>query len=84
VSDRGHGIKPADADRIFQPFVRGEHDKSAGSGAGLGLAIAQRIAVAQGGRVRYDARQGGGSVFTLDLPVASLPENEPVKVLTSP
>jgi two-component system, OmpR family, sensor histidine kinase KdpD len=79
VSDRGRGIKPADADRIFEPFVRGEGGTASGSGAGLGLAIAQRIASAQGGRVSYHARAGGGSVFTLDLPIASLPDSEPPK-----
>jgi len=42
-------------------------------GAGLGLAIARRLAAEQGGDVRYEARAGGGSVFTLVLPAADSP-----------
>jgi len=42
-------------------------------GAGLGLAIARRLASEQGGDVRYEARRGGGSVFTLELPAADPP-----------
>ena len=37
-------------------------------GAGLGLSIARQVAEAQGGRLVYAAREGGGSVFTLFLP----------------
>jgi len=44
-------------------------------GAGLGLAIARRLAAEQGGDVEYEARRGGGSVFTLVLPAADSPPN---------
>ena len=71
VLDRGPGIDKIDAHRIFEPFVR-INDKHT-TGAGLGLAIARRIAVAQGGDVRYTPRDGGGSVFTLVLPAGNAP-----------
>ncbi|HET9467675.1 MAG TPA: ATP-binding protein [Vicinamibacterales bacterium] len=74
VQDRGIGITPEDAQRIFEPFVRVGAAGSASSGAGLGLAIAQRIAVAQGGCIHYTPRSGGGSIFTLYLPAADLPD----------
>ncbi|HSL72370.1 MAG TPA: ATP-binding protein [Longimicrobiales bacterium] len=77
VCDRGAGIAPADADRMFEPFVRAGGADRAQRGAGLGLAIAQRIAVAQGGSIRYAPRSGGGSVFTLYLPAADLPDLAP-------
>lgn len=72
VLDRGRGIDAAEAERIFAPFYRppgAPHD--AGS-AGLGLAAARQMAAIQGGTVRYEARMGGGSVFSLSLPAARI------------
>ena len=40
--------------------------------AGLGLSIAQRLAEIQGGRVEYQPRPGGGSMFLLGLPAAEI------------
>ena len=74
VQDRGPGIEPEDAERIFEPFVRVGEAAAGCGGAGLGLAIAQRIAVAQGGHISYAPRPGGGSIFTLYLPAAELPD----------
>ncbi|MDQ6829849.1 MAG: DUF4118 domain-containing protein, partial [Gemmatimonadota bacterium] len=68
VADRGPGVAEADRDRIFEPFFRGTQAVSEIGGAGLGLAIAQRLATAQGGALSYAPRDGGGSVFTLRLP----------------
>ncbi|HEX9109128.1 MAG TPA: sensor histidine kinase, partial [Longimicrobiales bacterium] len=69
VADRGPGIPPEDGDRIFEPFFRGDRTAD-GDGTGLGLNIARRLARAQGGDVRYQPRPGGGSVFSLSLPLA--------------
>jgi len=69
VSDRGPGVPPSEAERIFHPFY--QPDTRAGGrkgGAGLGLAIARGLAQAQGGDLRYEPRKGGGSVFSLLLP----------------
>lgn len=75
VLDRGPGIPPADREKVFEPFFRPSGSVgSRGSGAGLGLAIAQGIAEAQGGSVSFHARGGGGSAFELRLPAAELPE----------
>jgi two-component system sensor histidine kinase KdpD len=70
VADRGPGIEEGEAARIFEPFYRAPGAAPDVGGAGLGLAIARRLAVEQGGDVRYEARRGGGSVFTLELPAA--------------
>jgi two-component system sensor histidine kinase KdpD len=70
VADRGSGIRPEEQARIFQPFYR--PSASLADGVGLGLSIAQRLAVAQGGHIEYHARSGGGSVFTLYLPAADV------------
>jgi K+-sensing histidine kinase KdpD len=72
VGDRGRGVRVAERERIFEPFYRPPEASPDAGGAGLGLAIARRLAEAQGGRLTYADRPGGGSVFTLRLPAASL------------
>jgi len=68
VADRGPGVPPAERERIFEPFYRAPGAPPDIGGAGLGLAIARRLATEQGGDVRYEPRPGGGSVFTLVVP----------------
>src|SRR5205823_12702915 len=70
VADRGPGIPEGEQSRLFEPFQRADNAPRDGRGAGLGLSIARRVAEAQGGRLMYVSRPGGGSVFTLLLPVA--------------
>jgi two-component system sensor histidine kinase KdpD len=76
VADRGRGVPAAERERIFEPFYRPaggvSPDGARAGGAGLGLAIARRLALAQGGTLSYEDRPGGGSVFTLRLPAARL------------
>ena len=62
VADRGRGIPVTERDRIFQPFYRPGDSPPDTGGAGLGLSIARSLAVAQGGSVTYEPRDGGGSV----------------------
>ncbi|MDR1508341.1 MAG: HAMP domain-containing histidine kinase [Synergistaceae bacterium] len=70
IADRGIGVEPEMKDKIFQEFVRGDDTLSAPcGGSGLGLSIARDIARRHGGDVMYAPRPGGGSVFTLLLPV---------------
>jgi len=64
VSDRGKGISPDQLPRLFVPFYTTKK-----KGSGLGLAISQRIAEAHGGRIEPRAREGGGAIFTLYLPL---------------
>lgn len=69
IADRGPGIPLADRHRIFERFVRlppARRDHPAGSG--LGLAIVQQVALAHGGTVDVDEREGGGAVFRFRLP----------------
>jgi two-component system, OmpR family, sensor histidine kinase KdpD len=70
VADRGRGVTPAECDRIFEAFYRPEGTPPDTGGAGLGLAIARQLAVAQGGTVVYRPRNDGGSVFELRLRAA--------------
>ncbi len=74
VEDRGRGIAPADLPRIFEPFYRGDASGRRGKpGAGLGLAVARRIALAFGGSLDAESRLGEGSRFTLRLPELPAP-----------
>ncbi|MFI7583884.1 ATP-binding protein [Kocuria sp. M1N1S27] len=67
VVDRGPGVPAPDRDRIFQPFQR-LGDREAGSGVGLGLAVARGLAEGMGGHVRAEDTPGGGLTMVLGLP----------------
>lgn len=69
VTDCGPGIPPAQRDRIFQRFWRA--DRSGAGGAGLGLAIVERIVAAHNGTVTVEDAPGGGARFVLRLPPAT-------------
>ncbi len=73
VADRGGGVPAPERERIFEPFYRAPSAAPDVGGAGLGLAIAKRLASEQAGDVRYEPREGGGSIFTLVLPAADAP-----------
>jgi signal transduction histidine kinase len=71
VMDRGPGISEENQARLFQRFTRLDNEPTQGeSSTGLGLAMAKQQARAMGGNLWYDSREGGGSVFTLELPLA--------------
>lgn len=72
VADRGRGVPPAERERIFEPLYRPTDSLPDVGGAGLGLAIARRLAVAQNGSVRHEPRDGGGSLFIVQLPAADV------------
>jgi K+-sensing histidine kinase KdpD len=69
VEDEGPGIKPELRDQVFKKFYRAtsEGDKKKPSGTGMGLAIAQGIVEAHGGRIWIDDSEGGGARFNVEL-----------------
>ncbi len=67
VCDSGEGIDAAIADRIFEPFWRGDSSRNT-PGTGLGLALAKRIVEALGGTIAVEPADGGGSRFAIELP----------------
>jgi two-component system sensor histidine kinase KdpD len=81
VEDRGAGIPPTERERIFEPFYRPSDSPPDTSSAGLGLSISRRLAEAQGGSLRYEPRDGGGSRFIFSVPAADLatPEAAPAR-----
>jgi signal transduction histidine kinase len=71
VADSGSGIPPAAQARVFDRFYRVDGDRNRRSGgAGLGLSLVRAVAEAHGGRVSVRGNPGGGSVFTIMLPVS--------------
>ncbi len=73
VLDRGPGIPEADAPRLKQPFTRATDSRAradGAAGAGLGLAIVERVARSHGGALDLLPRPGGGTIARLRLPLA--------------
>ena len=71
VLDAGDGVSAGDVERLKQPFVRGDHARGGTMGAGLGLAIVERLAKWHGGSFDLLPRSGGGTVARVRLPLAS-------------
>jgi len=71
VEDDGSGIPEEFRGRIFEKFAQAE--SSAGrhfGGTGLGLAISKSLIEQMGGRIHFESRRGGGTIFFVELPYA--------------
>jgi two-component system OmpR family sensor kinase len=70
VADRGPGMVPEHAARVFERFFRSDASRArASGGTGLGLSIVSAIAEAHGGRVSVDTAPGDGARFRVTLPL---------------
>ncbi len=72
VADRGPGIAPDEVERMKQPFTRASAARTnanGAAGAGLGLAIVDRIARMHGGTFDLIARDGGGTIARARFPI---------------
>jgi len=67
VSDNGGGIPQKVLDKIFQPFFT---TKPTGQGTGLGLSLSYDIVKAHGGELKVETKEGEGSTFIINLPIA--------------
>ncbi|HZF03592.1 MAG TPA: ATP-binding protein [Patescibacteria group bacterium] len=67
VADTGPGIAPELLEKIFEPFFTTKQ-----RGSGLGLAISAGVAQAHGARLRAANRPGGGAIFFVEFPLASV------------
>jgi len=75
IQDNGVGISPSIRDRIFDPYFT---TKAKGEGTGMGLAIVQGIVQSYNGIIRFDSKEGEGTVFDIYLPsLDSIPEEKP-------
>jgi signal transduction histidine kinase len=71
VRDTGIGIERERLPGLFEPFETGDTSTTRKhGGAGLGLALSQRLAQHMGGRITVSSAPGQGSTFTLELPAA--------------
>lgn len=71
VTDQGIGIADSELNRIFERFYRVDPARShLTGGTGLGLSIVKHVALNHGGDVKVWSKEGVGSTFTLQLPVA--------------
>lgn len=78
VSDTGAGIPPEAMEHIFERFYRVDKARSrAAGGAGLGLSIVHDMVERNYGTIRAEAREGGGTVFTVTFPLFEMQEETP-------
>ena len=78
VEDQGSGIDPADHERVFQRFWRGNPREGREQGrSGLGLTIVRQTAEAHGGEVKLASEPGRGAAFALWLPALPPPSAAP-------
>ncbi len=80
VRDTGPGVAPEERELIFERFKRGR-DTAGRAGFGLGLAIGRELAQRMGGALVLEDRPGPGATFTLRLPAAGAPAEQPVAIL---
>jgi len=85
VADTGRGVAADRRGDLFQDFERLGIDAEGDiEGAGLGLAISHRIATSMGGRISHTENPGGGSIFTLEIPLSepAAGDAEPLQAAT--
>ena len=71
VADEGHGIDPAEAERLFERFFRGARSREGAPGTGLGLAVVEALAGRWGGSVTIANRPQGGARAEVRLPAVA-------------
>lgn len=71
VCDRGPGVPEDQRERIFEAFYRLPGHAEYAGGVGLGLSLVRQIAQRHDGQVRCEPREGGGSCFSLRLPLGT-------------
>jgi two-component system osmolarity sensor histidine kinase EnvZ len=76
LGDHGPGIPEQEMERLLRPFTRLDIARGQGNGAGLGLAIVERVVKRHGGKLRLSNRSSGGLKIEIELPTAKsgLPE----------
>lgn len=79
VQDQGAGIPHADIQRLLRPFARGETARTGVSGAGLGLAIVERLLGQVGGKFELISRPSQGLLARIEIPkIKARPADRPM------
>jgi len=75
IGDTGIGIEPQAAEKIFNRFFQaGAEPGMLNQGSGIGLSITKEFVKLHGGAISVESMPGRGSVFTVQLPLAEIPE----------
>lgn len=80
VSDYGQGVKPEDVARLLRPFARGDIARTGVSGAGLGLAICERLLKQVGGSLQLLPNKPNGLLCRIEI---SLVDNRNIQLETT-
>jgi len=85
IRDTGVGVRPADIDRVFEPFIQIDPHLTSPTqqGVGLGLSISRELARGMNGELTLRSTEGLGSTFSLTLPIAS-PVSLAGAIITAP
>jgi PAS domain S-box-containing protein len=73
VQDSGEGLSPEKLAQLFQPFNRLGQEASAEEGTGIGLVVSKRLVELMGGEIGVESTVGVGSIFWIDLNLATVP-----------
>jgi len=65
IADNGHGVDPALADKLFDPFVT---NKQSAGGTGLGLSVSYSLLKAHDGDITFESQSGSGTTFSIYFP----------------
>jgi signal transduction histidine kinase/ActR/RegA family two-component response regulator len=76
VRDTGMGLAPEQLAQLFQPFNRLGQQQSSEEGTGIGLVVTKQLVELMGGAIGVESMVGGGSLFWVELLMASAPELE--------
>jgi CheY-like chemotaxis protein len=83
VDDTGPGVTPAQRERIFEAFAQADPAHAHLGGAGLGLAIARRLALAMDGEVGVESRTAGGARFWFEAAFRQVARSAPAASLAN-
>ncbi len=80
VKDTGIGVPKAERHKLFEKFYRAENARKARpDGTGLGLFMAKKVIVAQGGSILFDSKEGKGSTFGFSFPKKAITDDTQVQ-----
>ncbi|GAB3909297.1 hypothetical protein GCM10027612_85020 [Microbispora bryophytorum subsp. camponoti] len=81
MADKGPGLTPEQAGRVFERFYRADPSRRRPSGgSGLGLAIVESLVRAHGGEVGVETAPGAGAAFRVTLPSPPRPAPDPAGI----